>query len=340
MTTPAGWYDDGSGDLRWWDGQQWTAHVRAAPQPAVEPVAPMSSDTSAPPPGASEPAPFAPPYSLQPQAAGYHGGPTDPGYPAVAVYPGAAQGYPALPVTPAQAPTRKVSVLGLVGLIAAVVGVVLACIPPIAVVGWVVLGLAFVVSLVSLFLRGAKWPGVTGMAVTAFGTILALAVSLIAVGLDSTVEADPAPVASPSEQPTDEPGDGAQDPSEIEGAEMVSFEDLAVGDCIPLVEYDDNTEIFEVPVVPCDLPHTDEVFYKYDLPDGDYPGDDEISDIAAEECIAQFAGFVGLPYDQSELDVYNYTPTKASWNRANDRTVHCIVFSYDDVTGSLQGAAR
>lgn len=26
MTAPAGWYDDGSGRLRWWDGQQWTEH--------------------------------------------------------------------------------------------------------------------------------------------------------------------------------------------------------------------------------------------------------------------------------------------------------------------------
>ncbi len=26
MTTPAGWYDDGSGRSRWWDGSQWTAH--------------------------------------------------------------------------------------------------------------------------------------------------------------------------------------------------------------------------------------------------------------------------------------------------------------------------
>ncbi|MGB3373679.1 MAG: DUF2510 domain-containing protein, partial [Microbacterium sp.] len=24
MSTPAGWYDDGSGRQRWWDGQQWT----------------------------------------------------------------------------------------------------------------------------------------------------------------------------------------------------------------------------------------------------------------------------------------------------------------------------
>jgi hypothetical protein len=30
VSTPAGWYDDGSGRPRWWDGQQWTEHFQAA----------------------------------------------------------------------------------------------------------------------------------------------------------------------------------------------------------------------------------------------------------------------------------------------------------------------
>ena len=28
-TTPPGWYDDGLGTVRWWDGVQWTSHVAA-----------------------------------------------------------------------------------------------------------------------------------------------------------------------------------------------------------------------------------------------------------------------------------------------------------------------
>lgn len=36
-TTPPGWYDDGRGALRWWDGQQWTEHVQTPdPDPAVD----------------------------------------------------------------------------------------------------------------------------------------------------------------------------------------------------------------------------------------------------------------------------------------------------------------
>jgi hypothetical protein len=34
-TTPPGWYDDGRGALRWWDGAQWTEHVQT-PDPEPE----------------------------------------------------------------------------------------------------------------------------------------------------------------------------------------------------------------------------------------------------------------------------------------------------------------
>src|SRR3954454_10940657 len=33
--TPAGWYDDGSGRHRWWDGAQWTEHFADQQQPVV-----------------------------------------------------------------------------------------------------------------------------------------------------------------------------------------------------------------------------------------------------------------------------------------------------------------
>lgn len=33
--TQAGWYDDGSGTMRWWDGQAWTENVQ--PPPPQEP---------------------------------------------------------------------------------------------------------------------------------------------------------------------------------------------------------------------------------------------------------------------------------------------------------------
>lgn len=45
-TTPQGWYDDGEGSLRWWDGTEWTAHTQ--PLGAVTTsVAPVLSATDA-----------------------------------------------------------------------------------------------------------------------------------------------------------------------------------------------------------------------------------------------------------------------------------------------------
>ncbi|MGG7508812.1 DUF2510 domain-containing protein [Plantibacter sp. YIM 135249] len=38
--TPAGWYDDGSGRQRWWDGAQWTNDY--APAPPTQPPAPVA----------------------------------------------------------------------------------------------------------------------------------------------------------------------------------------------------------------------------------------------------------------------------------------------------------
>lgn len=39
-STPPGWYDDGRGALRWWDGAQWTEHVATPdPEPATDAAA-------------------------------------------------------------------------------------------------------------------------------------------------------------------------------------------------------------------------------------------------------------------------------------------------------------
>lgn len=58
-----GWYDDGHGALRWWDGQQWTEHVQPQPQGMPDPwQRPRSSPT----PEASEQSPVAAADPTQP----------------------------------------------------------------------------------------------------------------------------------------------------------------------------------------------------------------------------------------------------------------------------------
>lgn len=114
---------------------------------------------------------------------------------------------------------------------------------------------------------------------------------------------------------------------------------LKVGDCMPTSE--DSGEMSEADVVPCDQPHADEIFYEFELADGEFPGEDEIQAEVEAECIPAFDEFVGLSYDESSLDFWWISPTEQSWDQANDRLVQCAIYDpAGDVTGSLKGAAR
>lgn len=49
MSNP-GWYDDGAGRQRWWDGQQWTEHFapqQAVAQTAIEPRGRLAAEVAA-----------------------------------------------------------------------------------------------------------------------------------------------------------------------------------------------------------------------------------------------------------------------------------------------------
>lgn len=336
MTIPAGWYDDGSGAQRWWDGSAWTEHtVTAQPAEPTEPAVgtPASGEG------------FTPPYVLPSQAPERAAS----GMPfATSPYgtPGPSSGHPqtGTPDAGASRP-RRTSVLGVIGLSITALGVVLSCIPAISMIGWILLGAGFLASLVSIFLPGAKWPGISGMALGLLGAVLAVAVVLLTLGATDRPSSadDPGAIASPGPRPLAEPSTvptPAPTPAQTsaEGTEMVTFAELEVGQCLPFIEWED--EVFELPIVPCDQPHTDEVYEIFDAPDGDFPGDDQLQSVASERCETAFGEFVGTPYADSVLDMYWFVPTEASWKRMDDRTIQCIAFSYDEVTGTLRGAAR
>lgn len=114
-TTPPGWYDDGHGAMRWWDGSQWTEHV-AQPDPEPSADAPTEAEIVA----ASEASAASEGYVATgaPAQAGAQpvtdaapdASPAQPGYPAQsgdpAAYPaqpGESAAYPAQPGYPAQA---------------------------------------------------------------------------------------------------------------------------------------------------------------------------------------------------------------------------------------------
>ena len=113
---------------------------------------------------------------------------------------------------------------------------------------------------------------------------------------------------------------------------------LRVGDC-----FDDDLgaegEIFSVAAVPCDEPHDNEIFYAFDLPAGDYPGDVRIDEAAFAECTTSFETYVGIEYAASELAVTYLSPTPDSWD-AGDREIACLLYdaTLAKITGTMNGA--
>ncbi|MGO2747003.1 hypothetical protein [Microbacterium sp.] len=84
---------------------------------------------------------------------------------------------PMPPAGPSASAPKKTNTLALVALIVAAVGFIFACIPGALIVGWILLPIAFVLSIVSLFLKGdRKWMGVVGLIVSIVGTIVGFVV--------------------------------------------------------------------------------------------------------------------------------------------------------------------
>lgn len=125
----------------------------------------------------------------------------------------------------------------------------------------------------------------------------------------------------------------------VDGGEVGVFR-LQQGDCI--AEATEQDVLDSLPVVPCGEPHQLEIYHVFDLADGDWPGEQAVSDRAVEGCLAAFAGFVGVPFDQSAYDATPLMPSEQSWEQIDDREVLCALFEFDGTlkTGSARGTAR
>ena len=230
MSTPAGWYDDGSGRQRWWDGQQWT-----------EDYAPGGEQA----PKSGEPA----------------------GQADAAAAPGAAASTYSAPEAPAQAAEEPVvgrtAVLGFIGLGLAVVGTVLACIPNVLTFAFacVVLLAAFVVSLIAVFQKGrAKWPSIAGMVLSVVGGIVGIVVLVItlatAIANVPVPDLPTAPSSAPADEPSDPPATG--DSESRPAPEAIGKGYKVMLNAGGYHQYDDDPEFFTC---------IGEYFFDSDLPD-------------------------------------------------------------------------
>ncbi|GGE59236.1 DUF308 domain-containing protein [Nesterenkonia cremea] len=136
-----------------------------------------------------------------------------------------------------QRPGRNV--LGLIALITAILGAIFACVPGALILGWILLPIAFVLSLVSLFLQGKRrGAGIAGLIVSVVGTIIGVIV-FFAVVTDAFDEAftDETTASEPQEdegaEETEDQNGAEEQPAAAEedgeGAEASSDEDEDLG---------------------------------------------------------------------------------------------------------------
>lgn len=104
--------------------------------------------------------------------------------------------------TPRPAKAKKpLNIVGLIALITAVTGFIFACMPGALIVGWILLPIAFVLALVSLFLKDkAKWMGITSLIVSIVGTIVGFVVfsAVVSSSFDNAFGSGDTKVVQPS----------------------------------------------------------------------------------------------------------------------------------------------
>jgi len=110
--------------------------------------------------------------------------------------------------------------------------------------------------------------------------------------------------------------------------------DLHPGDCIGDVSgLAGDTDA--VPLVPCDEPHSQEVFAVVRHPDGDYPGVGAVATYADRSCLTALE--VELDLSVGDGIAFSYLlPTREGWIRDGDRSIVCVLVFADGpgTTGS------
>jgi len=111
---------------------------------------------------------------------------------------------------------------------------------------------------------------------------------------------------------------------------------IEVRDCLNLPS--ESSMVQSVEGVPCSQPHNAQAYAVFDLVGfGDaFPGSAAFEEQAGKGCYDRFEGFVGIRYEESELDFMTLEPSAESWTELDDREIVCLLvlpdqgtFSYD-----------
>ncbi|MET8831110.1 DUF4190 domain-containing protein [Streptomyces sp. NPDC004610] len=125
-----------------------------------------------------------------------------------------------------------------------------------------------------------------------------------------------------------------------EGVRESSDLDVPKGSCFDIPDGTaDGGVAYDVEQVPCATEHEGEVFATVTLPDGDFPGDARVTDIADERCYALTDAYTMDTWAvRDDVDVYYLVPMRESWD-FGDREITCF-FGHVDTGAMLTGSLR
>jgi hypothetical protein len=129
------------------------------------------------------------------------------------------------------------------------------------------------------------------------------------------------------------------DSGQISTAGNLKINELRIGDCFNLKDPDADV-VEEVEARPCTQVHRYEMFHVDSMSGGEYPSDEEFGAWIEQNCLAAFAPYVGVEYQESVLEILPVTPTEDSWD--DDKSVQCVLADpgNEQLTTSLRSAAR
>lgn len=153
-----------------------------------------------------------------------------------------------------------------------------------------------------------------------------------------TTAAPESPEATAAPEPTAAPTTAA---SGGDGTSLVSVFDVQPGTCIDNPGLSTGL-VTDLRAVPCEQPHSHEVYQKVTFVPADGVFDAErITAFANEQCALAFAAYVGVPYSESRYYFLHLAPSEQSWNQQGDRDVVCLLFLQGTtMTGSARGTAQ
>jgi len=117
--------------------------------------------------------------------------------------------------------------------------------------------------------------------------------------------------------------DVRDDAGRVVAAGPWSVFDLRPGDCVGDVS-DLKGDTADLPLVPCEEAHTQEVFAVVRHPDDAYPGAGAVATFADTACLGALEAELRLTVDDGIAFSY-LLPTFEGWNKNGDRSVVCVL---------------